>query len=126
MTHWLVKTEPAVYSIDDLKHDKKTLWDSIRNYQARNYLKTMAVGDTVFIYHSQADIIGIAGLGKVSRLAIPDPIQFDKNSDYFDPAATKDLPRWFAPEITFTQKFSETIPLAELRKQTALKNMVLL
>lgn len=124
--YWLLKTEPETYSIDDLKRDKKTGWDSIRNYQARNFLVGMEVGDLCLIYHSNAQPPGVIGLGKVSKKAFADPLQFDKKSDYFDEKATKEKPRWFCPEISFVEKFSRLIPLPELRTIAELKDMVLL
>lgn len=126
MKYWLVKSEPEVFSISDLKREKTTLWDSVRNYQARNYLKVMAVGDLVLYYHSNAEPSGVAGICKVSKVAAPDPTQFDKKSEYFDPKATKEEPRWFAPEMKFVKEFSSVIPLAELKANAALKNMVVL
>lgn len=120
------KTEPNTYSIDNLKQDKKTAWDSIRNYQARNFLISMEVGDTCLIYHSNAEPPGIVGIGKVTKKAFPDPLQFEKKSDYYDEKASKEKPRWFCPEISFVKKFSRLIPLAELRESKELKNMVLL
>lgn len=123
---WLVKTEPETYSIDNLLEDLSTTWDCVRNYQARNFLKEMKLGDQVFIYHSNSDPIGIVGLAKVSKLAFPDQTQFNSKSDYFDPKATKENPRWFSPEFKFVKKFKETISLVELKKISALKNMVLL
>jgi predicted RNA-binding protein with PUA-like domain len=94
MKHWLVKTEPDVYSIDDLKRDRKTEWTGVRNYQARNFLREMHVGDMVLVYHSNAEPSGVVGVGKVVRLAEADPTQFDKKSEYYEPKATKEAPRW--------------------------------
>lgn len=124
--YWLLKTEPETYSIDDLKRDKRTAWDSIRNYQARNFLCSMEVGDLCIIYHSNAEPPGIAGLGKVSKKAFADPLQFDKKNDYYDEKATREKPRWFCPEISFVKKFPNFIPLPELRKVKELKEMALL
>ncbi|MCB0317204.1 MAG: EVE domain-containing protein [Bdellovibrionales bacterium] len=126
MSKWLVKSEPNVYSIDNLKKDKKTLWDGVRNYQARNFLKEMKKGDQIIFYHSATEPIGIAGLATVSSQAIADPSQFDKRSKYFDEKATKDSPRWFSPELKFLEKFNELVPLSKLKKQNELKDMQLL
>lgn len=126
MAFWLVKSEPDVYSIDDLAREKTTPWDGVRNYQARNYLKQMAVGDSVLYYHSSSDEIGIVGLARVSKTAYADATQFDSKSEYFDPKATKEEPRWFSPEITFVKKFKARLPLAALKAQKTLKDMVLL
>jgi predicted RNA-binding protein with PUA-like domain len=84
------------------------------------------VGDAVLIYHSNADPSGIAGLARVSRSAIADPTQFDPESEYFDPKANRENPRWFSPELKFVEKFEELIALEQLRAQKILKDMVLL
>lgn len=126
MAHWLVKSEEDVYSISNLQKDKRTLWEGVRNYQARNYLKAMEVGDEVLFYHSNAEQIGIVGVAEVSKKAVPDPSQFDKKSEYFDPKAAKESPRWFCPELRFVQKFARVIQLAELRGDEALIKMELL
>ncbi len=123
---WLVKTEAETYSIDDLAKDKTTVWDCVRNYQARNFLKEMQVGDSVLIYHSNNDPSAIVGLAKVSRLALADQTQYDPQSDYFDPKASKENPRWFSPEFKFVKKFKKPLALAELKKIPDLKNMALL
>ena len=131
MKLWLVKSEPDVYSIDDFKRDGRTLWDCVRNYQARNFLQSMKVGDLVLFYHSNGEssgskMGGVAGQATVSRAAIPDPSQYDKKGEYFDPKATMEKPRWFAPELKFVEKFSQILPLTALRKEKPLKNMMLL
>ena len=126
MNYWLVKTEPHVYSIDDLKHDKVTAWTGVRNYQARNFLTSMEVGDTVLIYHSNAKPPGIVGVGVVKAKAKPDETQFEKNGHYFDPKATLEKPRWFCPDIRFSEKFGRMISLDELREQQSLEELLLL
>ena len=96
--HWLFKTEPDVFSIDNLENspERITRWDGIRNYQARNLLRDqIKVGDDVFVYHSQCKVPGIVGLAKVGKAAYPDPAQFDPANDYFDPKADADNPRLF-------------------------------
>ena len=123
---WLVKSEPGEYSIDSLKKDKSTIWDGVRNYQARNFLKDMKKGDEVIFYHSVTDPVGIAGLAKVNKEAMPDPTQFNKRSKYYDEKATKENPRWFCPEFKFVKKFKEVLPLSDLKEQKALKDMTLL
>ena len=124
--NWLIKSEPNVYSIDHLKEDKKTLWDGVRNYQARNFLKSMEVGDRCFFYHSNAKPPGIAGVAKVSKVGIADPEQFKKKSKYFDEKATKENPRWFSPEVKFVKKFKEIISLESLKEEKKLTDMVIL
>lgn len=126
MTFWLVKTEPDVYSISDLRRDGSTEWTGVRNYQARNFLQAMKRGDKVLIYHSNAEPPGVVGVGVVARVAEPDTTQFDKKSEYFDPKASKERPRWFAPLIAFEREFSHMVALDELRKQKALDGLLLL
>ena len=126
MAHWLVKTEPEVYSITDLKRDRVTFWDGVRNYQARNYLRSMTVGEQVLIYHSNAEPPAIVGLAKVAKLAYADPTQFDKQSEYYDPKATPESPRWFGPDLRFVRVFKNPLALPVLREQKELEGMVLL
>ena len=121
-----MKSEPDVFSIDQLKKDKTTLWEGVRNYQARNYMKDMAVGDLVLFYHSNAEPSGVAGIAKVSKLADADPSQFDKKSDYFDAKATKEKPNWFCVQLEYVGTFKEVISLAELREHKNLADMVVL
>ncbi len=127
MQYWLMKSEPDVFSIDDLKQKKTTLWDGVRNYQARNFMTTtMQLGDMVLFYHSNAEPPGIAGLAKISHLAQPDPSQFDKKSDYYDPKATVRTPRWFAVTVEYVQKFNKIISLDELRNHKSLQSMLVI
>ncbi len=126
MNYWLVKTEEEVYPIDALKKDKSTPWDGVRNYQARNYLKEMKKGDLVFVYHSNANVTGIAGLASVSRTAEPDALQFNKKSPYYDPKSSQDNPRWFAPVLSYKKKFSEVITLDTLHTLPCMKDSKLL
>ena len=123
MNYWLVKTEPNDFSIDDLKSRRKEPWTGVRNYQARNNLRAMEVGDLVLIYHSSADLVGIAGVGEVLKARLPDPTQFDKTSKYYDLKRTKEYPRWVAPIIGFQEKFSEIIPLKILRSEKKLAGL---
>ena len=115
---WLVKSEPEAYSIDDLKRDKRTMWDGVRNYQARNYLRDMAVGDQLLYYHSNCDVPGVVGLAKVVTTAYPDPTQFDLSDPHYDPKSSPDDPRWSLVDVAFVRKFKRTISLAELRELT--------
>jgi predicted RNA-binding protein with PUA-like domain len=115
-----------VYSIADLRRDGSTEWTGVRNYQARNFLQAMKRGDRVLIYHSNAEPPGVVGVGIVARVAEPDTTQFNKKSEYFDPKASKDKPRWFAPLIAFEREFSRIIALDELRKHKALGGLLLL
>lgn len=127
MAIWLMKSEPDVYSFEMLKKDSTTWWSGVRNYQARNFMmKDMKVGDFVLFYHSNATPPGIAGLAKVSKLAQPDPTQFDKKSEYFDPKATKERPNWFCVEVKFEKAFKNFISLETLRQTKSLSEMLVL
>lgn len=126
MNYWLMKSEPDVFSIDTLKNKKKSGWDGVRNYQARNFMRdNMKKGDTVLFYHSSCEIPGVAGLARVSKESHPDPTQFDAQSDYFDPKATKENPRWFMVEVEFVEKFDHVITLQSLKNEKALEQMPL-
>ncbi len=115
MNYWLMKSEPSVYSIWDLQREGQTLWDGVRNYQARNYLKAMQLGDRAFFYHSNADPPGIAGLMEIVETQVVDPSQFDPASPYYDPKSTPAAPRWHTVRVQFVATFGRLIPLAELR-----------
>lgn len=124
MAYWLFKSEPGVYSIDDLRRDKRTMWEGVRNYQARNLLREARKGDGVLFYHSQTK--EVAGLAEVVKEAYPDPTQFDKRSKYYDPKSEAADPRWTVVDVKFVRAFEEPIPLADLREMSALKAMTLL
>ncbi|MFP5520370.1 MAG: EVE domain-containing protein [Bdellovibrionia bacterium] len=127
MAVWLMKSEPDVYSIDQLKKDKTTWWTGVRNYQARNFMmKEMKLNDTVLFYHSNAEPPGIAGLAKVSELAQPDSLQFDKKSEYYDPKAAPEKPIWYCVQVAFVEKFKNYISLEELRQTPELSEMLVL
>ncbi len=124
---WLVKTEPDVYSIDDLKRDRTTGWDGVRNYQARNFMRDeMKKGDPVLIYHSNAEPPGIVGLATVSREGHPDPTALDPDDPHFDPKSDPANPRWIQVELRFKRKFGRLLPLADLRDDPDLVGMPLL
>jgi predicted RNA-binding protein with PUA-like domain len=116
MNYWLVKSEPELYGIEDLKRDGTTVWDGVRNYQARNFLRAMAPGDLVFFYHSNTIPPGIAGLMKVAEPNIDDPTQFDVKSKYYDPKATKESPRWQTVVVAFVEIFPQFLSLDTLRE----------
>jgi predicted RNA-binding protein with PUA-like domain len=124
--YWLVKSEPSVFSIDDLKKIKVTAWDGVRNYQARNFLKAMKRGDLLLIYHSNEQPVGVAGMAEIVKEAYPDPSQFDKKSEYYDAAATKENPRWVCPDVKFVEKFKRIVTLQELRSDPKLSGLMLL
>jgi predicted RNA-binding protein with PUA-like domain len=125
-SYWLMKSEPDVYSIDDFARDGTTHWDGVRNFKARNYMRSMALGDGVFFYHSNADPKAIVGIARVSKLAYPDTSQFDKKSDYYEPKATKEKPYWYMVEIEFVRKPPEPLSLERLREVKELAGMALL
>lgn len=125
--HWLMKSEPDAFSIDDLKRKKREAWDGVRNYQARNYMRDgMRVGDRVFFYHSNCAEPGIVGIAEVATDAYPDPSQFDPKSKYFDAGSSRDNPRWMLVDVKFVKKLKRTITLKELQADPALDGMVLL
>lgn len=120
MNHWLMKTEPGTFGIDDLqKRPKKTEpWYGVRNYQARNMMRDqMKVGDAVFIYHSSCAEVGIAGIARVVKEAYPDSSAFDHKSPYFDPKSDPAEPRWMMVDVKFERRFKRVILLQELKDQ---------
>ena len=117
MNYWLMKSEPDVYSIADLAADKQEIWDGVRNYQARNFLKSMQIGDLAFFYHSNTKIPGVVGLMKIIESNVVDPTQFDTKSKYYDPKSTPESPRWHTVKVEFVRSFSETIALSKLKEQ---------
>ena len=128
MKYWLMKSEPAEFGIDDFARapQKTTPWFGVRNYQARNFMRNdMQLGDQAFFYHSSCEVPGIAGIVEVSRLAYPDATQFDRKSDYFEPKATRDKPRWFNVDVKLVKK-TRLLPLTELRAYPQLAKMRLL
>ena len=128
MRYWLMKSEPSEFSIDDLAREpkKSTSWIGVRNYQARNFMRDqMQLGDLVLFYHSTCAVPGIAVIAEVSKLAYPDETQFDRKSDYFDPKATRDNPRWVHVDVKLVKK-TRLVPLSELRGYPKLAKMQLL
>lgn len=126
--YWLVKSEPSVFSIDALAAAPRrtTSWEGVRNYQARNFMREMAVGDLVLFYHSNADPPAVAGTAEVVKTAYPDDTQFDPRSDHYDPASTADRPRWDMVDLRYREKFAISLALERLRQEPKLKGMVLL
>ncbi len=126
--YWLMKSEPSAFSIDDLARSPKqrTCWDGVRNYQARNFMRSMAIGDHVLFYHSNAEPPAVAGLAEVVRTAYPDDSAFDKKDKHYDPKSRPDAPIWDMVDIKFLRKFSTPLTLDALRTQPGLKNMELL
>lgn len=129
MKYWLMKTEPDVFSIDNLIQapQQTTHWDGVRNYQARNYMRDeMSVGDGVLVYHSNAEPSAIVGTATIAKAAYPDWTAWDPADPHFDPKTDPQNPRWFMVDIQFETKFTRQLPLAELRTVAALEGMVLL
>ena len=125
---WLMKSEPRVFSIEDLARSSKqtTCWDGVRNYQARNFMRAMAAGDRVLFYHSNAEPPTVVGVAEVVRIAYPDATQFDKTSHHYDPASALSAPRWDMVDIQYRQTFKTSLSLDQLRREPKLKGMVLL
>lgn len=116
--YWLMKSEPDAFSIDDLRKVGVEPWNGVRNYQARNFMRDgMQVGDGVLFYHSNCPVPGIVGVAKVASAAYPDPTQFDKKSDYYDPKSKPEEPRWVLVDVAFERKLKRTIPLDEIKQQ---------
>ena len=108
MKHWLIKSEPDVFSIDHLARVQREPWSGVRNYQARNFMwKDMKPGDPALFYHSNARPPGIAGIAKVAGAPYPDATQFDAGSEYFDPKATVEKPRWWLVDFEFVGRFKQ-------------------
>ena len=126
--YWLLKSEPSVYSIDHLRKEKSAWWEGVRNFQARNHMREMKLGDRAFFYHSNIArmSIGIVGIAEVCKEAYPDHTQFDKKSKYYDRRATKEKPYWYMVDIKFVEKFDEVLTLAAMQKRKELKGMSLL
>jgi predicted RNA-binding protein with PUA-like domain len=126
MAYWLMKSEPDVYSIDNLAKDGREMWDSIRNYQARNMMRDdMRIGDEIFFYHSNCKTPGIVGIMKVASEPYPDPVQFNRKSRYFDEKSSKDNPRWILVDVEFVRKLSRNITLTEIKAEKSLEDMIL-
>ena len=122
---WLMKSEPDAYSLEDLKNEKITLWDGIRNYQARNFMREMNIRDQAFFYHSNCSSPGIIGLMEVTRKEIVDPTQFDINSKYYDPKSSQESPRWDCVELKYLGQFTNYLTLTELKKNYSSDDMSL-
>jgi len=121
--YWLMKSEPDVYSIDDLRRDGTECWEGVRNYQARNFMREMAEGDLALFYHSNAKPPGVAGVCRISREAYPDHTQFDQKSNYYDAKSNKEEPRWSMVDVQFVERFDEVVPLETLKSDSMLQGM---
>jgi predicted RNA-binding protein with PUA-like domain len=125
MNYWLMKCEPAAYTIDDLERDGTTSWEGVRNFQARNFLRDeMKVGDKVLFYASNADPSGVTGLAEIARAGYPDKFATQKGHKYFDPKATKENPIWTMVDIGFVAKFPSIVSLETLKEAPGLEEMM--
>lgn len=125
MAYWLMKSEPDELSISGLQGLGKTRWDGVRNYQARNFLRSMAVGDEFFFYHSSCPQPGIAGIGRIVAAAYPDPTALDPQSPYYDAKASAGKNPWSAVDVEFVEAFAKVLGLAGLKQQSALEQLPL-
>ena len=123
---WLMKSEPDAYSIDTLKRDGVTLWDGIRNYQARNFMRKMAIGDKVFFYHSNCKPPGIVGFMEVIELNIIDPTQYQKESKYYDPKSSLENPKWDCVKVRYLFKADKFLSLPKLKTLFKEEELILL
>ncbi len=114
--YWLMKSEPDAFSIDNLKKVGTEPWNGVRNYQARNFMRAMQVGDGGLFYHSNCKEPGIVGTATVASAAYPDDTQFNPKSDYYDPKSTREEPRWSLVDVKFERKLKRTITLNEIKQ----------
>ena len=127
MNYWLIKSEPETYSIDDLKKDKKTYWDGVRNYQARNFMRDgMKKGDSVLFYYSNAEPSGVAGVCRVAKEGYPDFTAWDKKDRHYDSASSQEKPVWMMVDVEFFEKFNHVVSLEELKADQKLKTMLVI
>lgn len=123
--YWLIKSEPGVYSIDDLEREGTTMWDGIRNYWARNFMRDeMTVGDKALFYHSNAKPPGVAGVARVASKPYPDPTQFDPKDKHHDPKSDPEDPRWMLVDVAFVERFPAVVGLPRLKQDAALEGMM--
>ncbi len=127
MNYWLMKSEPSVYGIGDLHKDRRTSWGGVRNYQVRNMFRDdFGKGDLAFFYHSSCDEPGIVGSMTVAGPAYPDPTQFERMSEYFDPKSRRETPTWLAVDVRFRSRFPRPLSLDALRQRPELAGMQIL
>jgi predicted RNA-binding protein with PUA-like domain len=113
--YWLMKSEPDTFSIDDLQRDKTAPWEGVRNYQARNNMRSMNIGDLVLFYHSSCKVPAVVGLARVCREAYPDPTAFDRDSPYYDDKTHENQPRWYMVDVEFIEKLPKPVTLEDLK-----------
>jgi predicted RNA-binding protein with PUA-like domain len=130
MNYWLMKSEPSTFGIEHLAKAKNrtSAWDGVRNFQARNYMREMQVGDLAFFYHSSTEVPGVAGIVKIVRAAYPDATAFDPKHDHYDADSDPAAPRWFMVDVQLVRKFDAVVALETLRSHAngKLKNMIVL
>jgi predicted RNA-binding protein with PUA-like domain len=127
MNHWLMKSEPDTFSIDDLERVRVEPWNGVRNYQARNMIRDrMQPGDLAFFYHSSCAIPAIAGIMEITVAAYPDPTAFDSTSPYYDSQSTHEKPRWYMVDVRFIRRLKRLISLQELKNHPELLDLPLL
>jgi len=123
--YWLMKCEPAAYTIEDLERDGRTSWEGVRNYQARNFMRDqMEVGDGVLFYASNAEPAGVTGIAKVAKAPYPDHTAWTKGHKYFDETSSKDTPTWYMVDIEFVERFPSIVPLETLKSTKGLERMM--
>jgi len=128
VSYWLVKSEPASFSFEDLKKskDQTTYWDGVRNYQARNYLRSMKQGDKVLFYYSNADPLAVYGVCEVVKEAYPDFTAFDSEDKHYDPKSKDDNPTWYMVDLKFSKEFKNPVTVDLMKENKMLKDMQLL
>jgi len=123
--YWLLKSEETCYSIDDLARDGKTMWDGVRNYQARNYMRDdMKVGDKILYYHSNSALTGVVGVAEIARDAYADHTALDPENDHFDPKSTAENPIWMMVDVGFVSKFPRPVSLQEIKEAIELTGII--
>lgn len=125
MRYWLMKSEPSTYGIDQLAAARRKTdhWDGVRNYQARNFMREMKVGDQAFFYHSNCAEPGVVGIVEIAGEHYPDFTAFDPKSPYYDAKSSPSNPRWYMVDVRFVRKIKETIPLSEIKQNPLLKEL---
>jgi predicted RNA-binding protein with PUA-like domain len=123
MNYWLLKSEPDEFSFDDLLKKKIEPWTGVRNYQARNFLRDMKLGDKLLFYHSSTTLLAVVGIAEVIRTSYPDPLQFNKKSKYFDQGSKEDNPRWVAVDVRVIEKLKHPVTLEVMKHDTELQTM---
>ena len=126
LSYWLMKTEPDVYSIDDLAREGVGTWEGVRSYQARNHMRAMKEGDLALFYHSSTVPPGVVGVMRIKRAAYADPTQFDAKSPYYDENSPRETPRWDRVDVEFVEKLPRLVTLDELKADAACKDMLVI